>query len=129
MSLTYPIPFIFVLKGDSLVARVSKKENAFQAGLIKEIKEMFPGCMVLKNDPNYIQGIPDLLILHNDKWGSLEVKKSADAEHQPNQPYYVDRMNDMSFSRFIYPENKEEVLNDLQQAFKPSRSTRVSRRK
>ena len=111
------------------MARVSKKENAFQANLIKEIKTMFPGCMVLKNDPNYIQGIPDLLVLHNDKWGSLECKKSADAEHQPNQPYYVEKMNNMSFSSFIYPENKEEVLGELQQALEPKRSARVSLRK
>jgi hypothetical protein len=108
---------------------VAKKENKFQADLIKELKTMFPGCMVLKNDPNYIQGIPDLLVLHNDKWGSLECKKSADAEAQPNQPYYVEKMNGMSYSSFIYPENKEEVLRELQHALEPTRTTRVSRRK
>lgn len=89
-------------------------ENKFQANLIKEIKQMFPGCIVMKNDASYIQGIPDLLILHNDKWGSLECKKSASARKQPNQEYYVGRMNEMSFSRFINPENKEEVLHELQ---------------
>jgi hypothetical protein len=92
-------------------------ENKFQANLIKEIKEMFPGCIVMKNDASYIQGIPDLLILHNDKWGSLECKKNASARKQPNQEYYVGRMNEMSFSRFICPENKEEVLHELQTAF------------
>lgn len=111
------------------MARGSKKENAFQAALIRELKEILPGCMVLKNDPNYIQGIPDLLVLHNDKWASLECKKSANAEAQPNQPYYVEQMNEMSFSRFIYPENKEEVLSELQHAFKSTRSARISRRK
>lgn len=93
-------------------------ENKFQANLIKELKNMFPGCIVMKNDASYIQGIPDLLILHNDKWASLEAKRSANAKKQPNQEYYVGRMNEMSFSRFICPENKEEVLNELQQAFK-----------
>lgn len=86
-------------------------ENKFQANLIKELKERFPGCIVMKNDPTYIQGIPDLLVLHKDKWASLECKKSAGAKKQPNQEYYVDRMNQMSFSRFICPENKEEVRN------------------
>lgn len=93
------------------------RENAFQSQLIKEIREMFPGCVVMKNDPNYKQGVPDLIILYKNKWATLECKKSADANKQPNQDYYVEMMNEMSFSRFIYPENKEEVLYDLQQAF------------
>jgi hypothetical protein len=105
------------------------RENKFQSDLIKEIKNLFPGCMVLKNDPNYIQGIPDLLVLHGKKWATLECKRSADAPIRPNQAYYVKRMNKMSFSRFIFPENKEEVLRELQSAFKSGRSTRVSKRK
>lgn len=88
-------------------------ESKFQANLIKEIKEIFPGCIVMKNDSSYIQGIPDLLVLHKNKWASLENKKSAKAKKQPNQEYYVDKMNEMSFSRFIYPENKDEVLKEL----------------
>ncbi len=91
-------------------------ESDFQAKLIKELKARFPGCMVLKNDASYIQGVPDLLVLHNDKWASLEVKKSKKAKHRPNQDYYVEKMNDMSFSAFIFPENKEDVLHDLEQA-------------
>lgn len=72
----------------------------------------------MKLDSSYIQGIPDLLILYKDKWATLECKKSANASKRPNQNYYVDKMNEMSFSRFIYPENKEEVLNELFKAFK-----------
>ena len=92
-------------------------ESKFQANLIKEIKETFPGCIVMKNDSSYIQGIPDLLVLHKNKWASLENKKSVKAKKQPNQEYYVDKMNEMSFSRFIYPENKDEVLNELYEYF------------
>lgn len=95
----------------------SKLERDFQAKLIKEIKNLFSGCIVMKNDSSYIQGIPDLLVLYKNKWASLEVKKNASAAKQPNQEYYVGLMNEMSFSRFICPENKEEVLNDLQHAF------------
>jgi hypothetical protein len=94
-----------------------KLERDFQAKLIHELKMLFPGCIVMKNDASYIQGIPDLLILHNDKWASLENKKSANAKKQPNQEYYVDKMNEMSFSRFIYPENKDSVLEELIQYF------------
>lgn len=92
-------------------------ERDFQANLIKELKSRFEGCMVMKLDSSYIQGIPDLLILYNDKWATLECKKNAKAHRQPNQEYYVDKMNQMSYSSFICPENKEEVLNELQQAF------------
>ena len=94
------------------------KESKFQSNLIQKIKKLFPGSIVLKNDPAYIQGIPDLLVLYKDKWASLEVKRSAGASHRPNQDYYVNKMNKMSFSRFIFPENETEVLTDLARLFK-----------
>ena len=94
-----------------------KKENEFQRKLKKEIKNMFPGCIVTKLDPGDIQGIPDLLILYKNKWATLENKRNENADHQPNQDYYVDKMNKMSFSRFIYPENKEKVLEELKENF------------
>ena len=93
------------------------RENKFQSNLKKELKERFPGCIVTKLDSGDIQGIPDLPILYKDKWATLENKKNAKASHRPNQDYYVEKMNEMSFSRFIYPENKEEVLNELTEAF------------
>lgn len=97
------------------MARSSHLESGFQDRLVSSIKNLFPGCMVFKMDQ--IQGIPDLLILYKDKWASLECKRSAKAKHQPNQDYYVGKMNEMSFSRIIFPENKEEVLNELQRIF------------
>lgn len=94
------------------------RENKFQSDLKKDLKNRYPGCIVTKLDPNDIQGISDLLILHKDKWATLECKKSAKAPKQPNQEYYVNKMNNMSYSNFIFPENKEEVLNDLDKLFK-----------
>ena len=93
------------------------KESKFQADLKKELKTMFPGCIVTKLDSGDIQGIPDLLVLYKDKWATLENKRSAVASKRPNQEYYVKKMNEMSFSRFIYPENKQEVLNELRKTF------------
>lgn len=94
-----------------------KNENRFQSQLIKEIKASIPECFVLKNDgSNVPQGFPDLLILHKNKWGSLECKRDNKADVRMNQPYYVGRLNEMSFSRFISPENKDEVLHELYQA-------------
>ena len=97
---------------------MKKNENLYQPKLIKKIKKMFPGCMVLKNDSEYIQGIPDLTILYNDKWAMLETKKDKNADHRPNQDFYISKANEMSFGRFIFPENEEEVLNELQSAFR-----------
>lgn len=102
------------------------KESVFQSKLIKKLKVVFPGCIVMKTDPGYIQGLPDLLILFENKWAALEVKKTKNAHHQPNQDYYVKLMNKMSFASFISPENEEEVLNEIQRAFKSKRTTRVS---
>ena len=98
---------------------MGKLESKFQAELKKELKTLFPGCIVTKLDSGDIQGIPDLLILFKDKWATLECKKTANASHRPNQDYYVDLMDKMSFSRFIYPENKEDILNELIQIFRP----------
>ena len=96
------------------------KENQFQRALVKEIRNHYNNeCIVTKLDSGYIQGIPDLLILHKDKWATLECKKSKNAHCQPNQQYYVDKMDKMSFSKFIYPENKEEVLNELYETLEP----------
>ena len=94
---------------------MGKLERDFQRNLIKELKDIFVGCIIMKNDSSYIQGIPDLLILYKDRWAALEVKKSATASHRPNQEYYVDKMDEMYYASFIYPENKEVVLDELQQ--------------
>lgn len=93
------------------------KESEFQSRLIKELGVVLPGCFILKNDSSYRQGIPDLLVLWNNRWAMLEVKASATAGHEPNQDVYIQQFDNMSFGAFIYPENKEAVLNALQQAF------------
>ncbi len=106
-----------------------KRESQFQSSLIFEIKSKLPECFILKNDgSNVPQGFPDLLILYKQKWGALECKRDKNAEKQNNQEYYVDRLNNMSFSRFISPENKEEVLNELYTTFGLNRAARISGR-
>lgn len=94
------------------------KESYFQSKVIKELKKRFPGIVILKNDANYIQGIPDLLLLYKTNWAMLEVKRSKKAKKRPNQDYWVNKLNSMSFARFIFPENKKEVLDDLARQFK-----------
>ena len=92
-------------------------ESKFQKDLMDEIREMFPGCIVIKNDPSYIQGFPDWAIFYKDRWAMLECKRAAGASVRPNQKYYVDLLNKMSFARFVYPENKEQVLDKLYRYF------------
>ncbi len=101
-------------------------ENDFQSKLIKKLKRMFPGCEILKNDANLRQGILDLTIFWQDKWAMLEVKASKNAPEQPNQDWFVRHFNEMSFAAFIFPENEEEVLAALQEAFSSRRTACVS---
>lgn len=102
------------------------REREYQARLIRILKREFPEIIILKNDPNYLQGVPDLLLLYKNKWAALEVKVNTKARVRPNQRYYVDKMRDMSYASFIYPENEDEVLRALQRTFRTARSTRVS---
>lgn len=105
------------------------RERAYQASLIEKLNLRFPGCLILKNDPSYRQGVPDLVMLYQDRWAAFEVKRSHEATVRPNQKHYVDLMNIMSFAAFIHPENEEEVLDALQHAFSSRRTTRNSKRK
>lgn len=104
---------------------MAKLESKFQKELMDAIREEYPGCVIIKNDPNYIQGFPDWTILYKNKWAVIEAKKEKNAPKQPNQDHYVEKLNNMSFSRFAYPENKEEVLSELRKTFKPRRATRT----
>lgn len=87
------------------------KESKFQSDLKKEIKENLPDAIIRKMTNS--QGFPDLLILNGKNWAMLECKRSKDAHHQPNQDNYISKLNEMSFASFIFPENKEEVLNEV----------------
>lgn len=88
-------------------------ESKFQADLIVELKEVFPGCVVLKNDANYLQGFPDLLVLFNRKWFALECKASESSPYRPNQEWWLDYLDNLSIAFTIYPDNKEEVLRAI----------------
>lgn len=103
-------------------------ESEFQARLIKKISKMFVGAIVIKTDPKYLQGFPDLLILYRHQYAALECKRSAKESFQPNQEYYLELLNAMSYANVVYPENEEEILDELQQAFRSNRSTRFPRR-
>lgn len=97
---------------------MAKRENDFQSKLKKEIESMFPDCLIMKNDANYLQGIPDLTVLYKDHWAFLECKRQTKASYQTNQDYYIDWAKSQgAFSSFIFPENKKEVLNELRKAF------------
>lgn len=104
------------------------RESVFQSELIKDLRDLFPGCIILKNDANYIQGFPDLTILYNDRWAVLECKRSLYEPYQPNQEYYLEILDDMSFASMICPENREAVLYELQQSFSVRRLSRFSKR-
>ena len=105
-----------------------KKESDFQRELIVEIESMFPGCIIEKHDP-YRNGFPDLIILYKDKWAMLACKRETNASKRPLQDHYVELLNNMSFCAFVYPENKQEVIDELQQAFGVKRQARHTKSK
>lgn len=107
--------YIFPLLSFSMEDSV--RERDFQARLIKNLRSLLPGVVILKNDSSYMQGMPDLTILYKDKWAVLEVKAKAGARHQPNQEYYVGLLNEMSYAAFVHPENEGEVLDAIQETF------------
>lgn len=107
------------------------RERDYQAKLIKKLRNIFPGCLIMKNDSSYIQGIPDLIILYEDKWAMLEVKarKPNASSFEPNQLWYLDKLDAMSFAACIFPAVEEELLGELQHTFTSSREARVPVRK
>jgi hypothetical protein len=102
------------------------RESAFERELVDELLRRFPGAVILKNDSGLIQGIPDRLILYGDRWAAFEVKNGPSARRQQNQDYYIKLLNQMSFAAFVYPQNKEWFLHELQRALRPHRGTRIS---
>ena len=96
---------------------MAKLESKFQKELIDEIKRTYPGCIALKNDAVYLIGVPDWTILYKDKWVVLEIKRDEGAIRQPNQEYYISKLDDMSYAAFVYPENKDRVLQELSVIF------------
>lgn len=109
-----------------------KLERDFQPDFIKALRERFPGCFILKNDTSYLQGVPDLLFLYGTFWAIFEVKRkkpTSSRDYRPNQEFYIDQLNEMSFSACVYPENAEEVLDEIQRQLQTRRTARVSKRK
>ena len=96
-------------------------ERDFQKNLIQELKERFPGCVVMKNDSSYIQGIPDLTVLYRDRWVVLELKRASGSSRRPNQSFYVEKLNEMSYAAYIHPGTKEQVLDEVQRSFETGR--------
>lgn len=94
------------------------KEAEYQKRLIKKLKSIFPGCIVMKNDANYVQGIPDLIILYKNHWGFLEVKQASDSSHRPNQDFYIQKASEWSYGAFVNPDNEKEILNDMERSFR-----------
>ena len=106
---------LFIFFGEKGMKETGR--GGFKEKLVKKLKSLYPGCIIISMDPQEHPGIPDLLILYNNKWVALETKRSKTAAHRPNQDWYVAKMKDMSYAAFIFPENEEAVLNEIRQTF------------
>jgi hypothetical protein len=102
-----------------MASRGQRLERDFQAHVIERLNDLIsPDGYVFPMDGNYRQGFPDILFLYKNTWGALECKRSSCEPNQPNQEYYVDHLNELSFAAFIYPGNEDEVFDDLQQTLR-----------
>lgn len=91
-----------------------KLESQYRTELSKRIQRRWPDSVIVPTDPSRQQGILDILILIGRRWAMLELKRRANSSRRPNQPYFVEKFNDMSYAAFICPENEDEVLDELQ---------------
>ena len=93
-------------------------ERDFQRRIVRKLRDRYQDALVMKTDPNQIQGIPDILILAHGRYAFLEFKRSGKASHRPNQDYYCTKINqDGGFASFIDPSNETDVLSDLDDYF------------
>lgn len=88
-------------------------ESKFQANLIKQIKQVLPEATILKNDPNYIQAIPDLLVILERRCLAIECKRSKTAPFRPNQEYYLKKFDGV----VAYPGNEREIIDEVIEVF------------
>lgn len=93
-------------------------ESKFKKAFLDELRDSFPGCVVITGNSATQQGIPDTLILFNDRWAALEFKRTPSASRQPNQSYFIEKFGEMSYASFVYPENKEEVFDAIRETFR-----------
>lgn len=97
---------------------MTNKESKFKNEVLKNrILASHPEALLIDVDPTNYKSFPDLLVLNGRTWAALETKRNSKARRQANQGYYVDLLDYLSFSRFVSPENIEEVLYDLGKHF------------
>lgn len=100
--------------------------SGFKTKFIRNLKVRFPNCVVLLTDPQYLQGVPDILMLLEDTWFAFEVKATKTSSRRPNQEWWIDILNRQSYASFVYPENEEEVIREVQQSLEARRRARLS---
>jgi len=94
-------------------------ESAFKKNFITELNvRLAPIDLEYIHTRSHNRSFPDLLILGpGSTWAALEFKAAEEADHQPNQAWYINRLNHWAYATFMYPENREEVLGDLEKLF------------
>lgn len=104
---------------------MSRLERDIQPRIISKLEKRLPGALIYKGDTRFKQGSPDLIILYNDRWAMLEVKRSATARKRPNQEHYINKLNNMSYAALIHPDNEEDILDELQRSLQTERCPRI----
>ncbi len=91
-------------------------ENLFKKYVKKRIIDRFPNLDLDFITPTN-RSMPDMIIIAPIVWAALEFKRSEGASLRPNQDYHIMRLNEKGYATFVFPENVEEVLDELEILF------------
>lgn len=90
------------------------KEKDFQQKVTKWLRSK--GCIVLKYEANATTrvGIPDVFFCKEGFYGFLECKKAKNSPIRPGQKEFIEKIDNWSYGKIIYPENWAEIRRDLE---------------
>lgn len=91
------------------------KEADFQKKVIAWLKKQ--GCLVLKYEQNATTraGVADVFFCKEGFYGFIETKKAKNSPLRPGQKEFIEKMDEWSYGRICYPENFEQIKEELLQ--------------
>lgn len=89
-------------------------EQKLQTEITKWLRQK--GCYVIKLNATagVPVGAPDVLALKDGFWVALEIKASKTAHKQPLQQETIDKLDEWSYAKFVWPDNWPLIQSELE---------------